>query len=71
MTTIESTTIGLIRACGPVTFEELVHEARTQATEPAADSRYNSMIAVSRAINKLAKAGEIELYDTGDAWVEA
>ena len=68
MLTIENTVKGKIAAMGPCTFSELVHEARTQATEPDADNPYLCRLAVVAAINTLMKSGTIELYDTGDSY---
>jgi hypothetical protein len=53
-----------IRACGPVTFPGIVFELTSQ-TELRG---YVAESAAVDAINELTRAGEIELYETGDAW---
>jgi hypothetical protein len=53
-----------VRACGPVTFPGIVFELTSQTELRGHDAES----AAVDAINELTRAGEIELYETGDAW---
>ena len=55
---------GHIEASGPVTFASIVSEIMTQTDR----CKYDAETVVVPILNDLARNGEIELYDTGDAW---
>ena len=61
--TVDKVIKDFISACGPVRKESIINEVHIQWDDKFQDYQ------VAEVMNRLMKRGEIELYDTCDAWV--